>query len=237
MKEIFLLISDGGVCTFLPDETFALVYAPIDLIGSASDIAEQIEDGLGLDFRGKKLVLVANCKKTIVRIADAQMLSGRGLFRRKMSDSDAWEVIKSVFPIGPSINEETHLFDISHFGKSRYVCCGLPVDLCEKLAEVGKELTRNIHKVRRLETIENMMFAKHCFEDKIIVYPQDDSFRVLTVRDGLPENAFVISNHPDRREAEFERILACLGEKREINASFFTLLGADDDLGWVSKYE
>ena len=236
MKEVFLVLSDSKVGLLSPDEALDGMQVPIDGEGSAADVAGQIEDRLGFNFKGKKLVLAANCKKTLIRVADANEFGHkRGFFKKKIADGVAWEVIKSVFPFGPSINEDTHLFDISVYSDKKFVCFGLPVDICEKLAEIGKELTGSLHKVSRLETIENLMFANHCGEDKIIIFPQDDGFRLLAIKDSLPENAFYISNHADRREAELERVLVCLGEKRTVCTSSFML--PSDDLGWISKYK
>ena len=237
MKEVFLLVSENTACLFSPDGSNDGAYVRFDNEDITADVAKQIKDGLGISFKGKKLVLVANCKKTIVRVADVHEFDHkRGFFRSKISDSDAWEVIKSVFPFGPSINEETHLFDVCIYGEKKYVCFGLPADVCEKFAEIGVELTGSIHRVSRLETIENMIFAKHCNESKVLIFPQDDGFKVLIVRDGLPENVFFISNHPERRDAEFERISASLGEERAICMSSFMPPGANNDLGWILKY-
>ena len=238
MKEVFLLVSDNGAGLFLQDKIEDGMYVPLDGGDCAADAAELIKDQLEFNFKGKKLVLVANYKKTLIRVADKHEFSHKsGFFRKKITNSDAWEVIKSVFPIGPSINEDTHLFDISLFGNRKFVCFGIPVDLCEKLAQIGEELTGSIHRVSRLESIENLMFMKHNSESKIVVFPQDDGFRVLTVQDGLPENAFYISNHPDRRMAEFERILTSLGKRKKICALSFITNEANDDLEWISKYK
>ena len=237
MKDVFLAVSYSGAWTFLPDKFEALAFVPLDDVFAAADIAKRIKEKIGLEFRGKKLVIAASYKKTIIRVADAREFNHkRGFLRKKIAGGDAWEVIKSVFPFGHAINEETHLFDVSLFGNKKYVCYGLPVDLCENLAEIGKELTGSLHKVSRLETIENLMFAKIVSGSKIVIFQQDDGFRVLAIKDGLPENAFFISNHPDRREAEFERILDNIGDNRTICAPGFLTLGASGDIGWVSKY-
>ena len=237
MKEVFLLISESGACLFSPGESLDRTYVKFDIEDLAVDAAKLINDGLGISFKGIKLVLVANCKKTIIRVADVHEFNHkRVFFHSKISDGDAWEVIKSVFPIGPSINEETHLFDVCLFGDKKYVCFGLPVGVCERFAEIGVELAGSIHRVSRLETIENLMFAEHSNDCKIVIFPQDDGFRVLAVRSGLPEDVFFISNHPDRREAELERILDCLGDQRGIFEIGFKSFGASSDLGWVSKY-
>ena len=238
MKEVFLLVSDGEACIFLPDKNEIEKLIPLDGVVEAADVANRIKDGLGLDFRRLKLILVANYKKTIIRVVDAFKFNlKRSFFRKKIANSDAWEVIKSVFPLGPSINEETHIFDISFFGDSKLVCFGFPMGLSLKLTEIGKELTGSIHGVHRLETIENLLFAKYSNDSRIIVLPQDDGFRVLTIKDGLPENAFFIGNHPTRREAEFERIIERLGKKMPICMSIFIPFGESDDLDWLSRYE
>ena len=218
MKEVYLLVSSDRIGLFLPDKL-------------------EVTDIAGLDFKGKKIVLVANFKKTIIRVADVHDFNHkRGFLRKKIADDDAWEVIRAVYPIGPSINEQTYLFDISVFGGKKYVCFGMPVDLCEKLAQTGKELSGSLHKVSRLETIENFVFARHCRGDKVIVFPQDDCNRVLAIKDGLPEKAFFISNHPTRREVEFERLLESLCKKMPICTLSFNPFGAEVDLEWVSKY-
>ena len=237
MKEVFLAVSGCGACLFSDGKALDKTFVPLDPEGTAEDIAKQIKEGLKFDFRRKKLVLAANSKKTIIRVVDANDFSHkRGYFGKKITDGDAWEVVKSVFPFGPSINEDTHLFDISLYGDNKYVCFGLPIDLCEKYAQIGKELTGSLHRVIRLETIENLIFAWHMNNSGIVVFPQDDGLRVLTVEEGLPKNAFFISNHPDRREAELERILACHGDKKAVYMLSFSTSEASDDLGWVSKY-
>ena len=217
MKEVFLLVSSNRIGLLLPDKL-------------------EVADIAGLDFKGKKIVLVANFKKTIIRVADVHDFNHkRGFLRKKIADDDAWEVIRAVYPIGPSINEQTYLFDISVFGDKKYVCFGLPADLCEKLAQTGKELSGSLHRVSRLETVENFVFAKFGFGDKIIVFPQDDGNRVLAIKNGLPEKVFFISSHPTRRELEFERLLESLGKKMPIYTLSFNPFGAEDDLEWVSS--
>ena len=236
MKEVFLLISESGACLFSPPLNRS--HVRFDIGDAARDIAKQIEEGLGIVFKGKKLVLAANSKKTLIRVADVQEFGyKRGFMRGKISGSDAWDVIKSVFPIGTSINEDTFLFDISLFGDKKYVCFGLPVFLCEKFAEIGKELAGSIHRVSRLETVENLVFAQHSRGSEIVIFPQDGGLRVLAVKDGLPENAFFISNHPDRRGAEFELILDDIGGRRAISMSCFMPLGTYNDLEWIEKYK
>ena len=237
MKEVFLVVSDSGASTFLPDKFETSAHVLLDGAFVAADVAKRIKEKIGLDFGRARLVIAASYKKTIIRVAQMREFNHkRSFLRKKIAESDAWEVVKSVFPFGHAINEDTHLFDVSLFGNKKYVCYGLPVDICENLAELGKELTGSLHKVSRLETIENLMFAGMCNGSRIVIFPQDDGFRVLAIKDGLPENAFFISNHPKWREAEFERILDNIGGNMAICAPSFMTMGAGDDLEWVSKY-
>ena len=251
MKEIFLAVSSLGACLLAPDGFDDVAHVSFDAKCAPADIANIIKEGLDYNFKGKKLVLAANYKQTIIRITNRELSRKRWLFSKKISDGDAWDIIKSVFPIGPNINEDTHLFDISLFEGKKYVCLGLPITLCEFLAEIGKELTGSFHKISRIETIEHLLFVKHCRgsglapqaghaadkeHNKVLVFPQDGGLRVLVVQDGLPENAFFISNHPNRREAEFECILDGIGERGEICISSFIPFGAEFCLEWVSKY-
>ena len=238
MKEVVLVVSGNGAGLASDDMTMGEVFVRFDLESTATEVAQLAKDGLKINFRGKRLVLAASFKRTLIRVVDASRFGHkRRFFQRGLKNSDAWEVINSVFPIGSTINEDTHLFDISFFGDTKYVCYGFPACLSEKLAEIGKELTGSVSRVSRLETVENLMFARQIRESKILIFPQDDGFRLLAIKNGLPENVFFISNHPERREAEFELILDSIGQRMAICTSSFMPPRADNGLEWIEKYK
>ena len=234
MKEIFLAISDFGACMFCPKNNFNGEFVRFCASEDAKTVAAEIKKCF--DFNKKKLVIAANTKKTLIRIKDRDV---NHKFRKKISNSDAWDVINAAFPIGPSINADSYLFDISVFGNKKYACFGLPIEKSEFLAEIGAELTGSLHKVIRIETIENLIFNKFCCENAgslIVVFPQDAGYRVLVMQDGLPENAFYISDHPIRREDEFLYILEKSKDRKICELNF---MPAKDNtcLEWVTKYK
>ena len=240
MKEVVVSLSESRACLYSPGSLSEIACAGFGPEDSASLAAKQVGEGLGFGFKGKRLVLAADSRKTIIRIASAKENTlKRGLFGKRLGNENAWEVIKEVFPFGPAINEDSHVFDISLFGERTLACFGLPADVCARLADMGSKLSGSLHRVKRLEAIEHLLFRKICkdgfpHKDCIAVFHQDGGLRVLVTKDRLPEGAFFVSNHPTRREEEFLRILDSLEGRREI----VKLGGVEkqEELNWINKF-
>ena len=240
MKEVVISLSDSEAVLHSPAGMEKVASVGFCETESAAGIAAKLWEGFGSSIRRKKLVVAANSRKTIIRIANANDFGiRRGLFGMKLGSEEAWDIIKAVFPIGSAINEDTHIFDISLFGGNVLACFGLLADVCSRMSGIGAELA-GVHRLCRLETIEHLLFRKICRDceraksNRVALFHQDSGLRVLAVKDGLPEGAFYISNHPTRREEELERILDSLGGKREI-----TIMGdaKEHDDNWLVKFE
>ncbi|MCL2356299.1 MAG: hypothetical protein FWC70_03930 [Defluviitaleaceae bacterium] len=148
-------------------------------------------------------IVVANTRKTYVRIADTA-------------------IFREHFPMGKRMNEKTHVFDASFFeNKCGKKCCfmaALSVEAAEELVQLAPAAAdanafESVHRfvfkkparVTRIETAEHLAFRKFCplYESAFVFLPQDDGLRVLHIHDNLPAAAHFISNNPAYRAGEF----------------------------------
>jgi len=167
-------------------------------------------------FRGLPIVvLFTNVRYVTIRVADikqkppAGKFSGflQGLFGH--ASPTPWELVKSHFPIGDKMNEQTHIFDGTVFenkDEKRYLMAAIPIEIAEKLAASANNV---FGRISRLDVVETALFRYFSSynEDLWVVFPQCDGFCVLHMTDGLPRAAWNISNHLYFRRDELERNL------------------------------
>ena len=121
------------------------------------------------------------------------------------------------FPMGPLLNGDTHIFDGSVFtnnsGQRCFTMVALPKDIVDSITHASLEKWGSVHRLERLDTIEHMLFrhytnqANNASDENVwIVFPQDAGYRVLYIANGLPQSAHYISNNPDMREVELDRV-------------------------------
>jgi len=178
---------------------------------------------LPLDKNMKKIkpaVLVANISRTGARVVNIPIREKPKTSREWILDKfkrktpKQWDMVKSVFPIGAKMNEKTHIFDGSMFsnkaGLRRFFIAAMPVDVSDEIAEIGMTLTGNMHRIKRLETAEHLIFrhyAMQFMEPFWVVFPQDEGFRILFLNEGLPCASWHMGNNPEYREEEISRFL------------------------------
>ena len=174
--------------------------------------------------KGSRVTLIANTHRTIVRVAD---LSGRD---KRLTAATQWRLVQENFPLGPQLNEDTHIFDGGMFTnavkRSIFLMVALPKAIAEPIAEMGIEKWGSAHKLRRLDTVEHVLFRHYANAAKKtagkgrvdtrtdteppqslwVVFPQDLGYRILFMKDGLPHSAHYISNHPEMRDTELDRV-------------------------------
>jgi len=171
-------------------------------------------------YKGKSVRLIANVRQTAIRVVDIPYKPAQGKWGlmlqriKKMEPLSQWDLVKSVFPIGDKMNENTHIFDgavfINKYGEMRYFITALPMNIADDIAETGIALFGSPHRLKCLVTIENILFhhyAKQGMDAIWIVFPQNNGFRILLLANGLPRVAWYVSNEPQFREDE---ILRCL---------------------------
>ncbi|MCL1843200.1 MAG: hypothetical protein FWF79_05260 [Defluviitaleaceae bacterium] len=211
-----LEVSFHGVTLFAPGKETSYFSLPEDVFeGAVFDLPK---------IKVSSLVLVANTRKAVVRLADVspENISKSGVLR-----GDRWGFVQKTFPIGEKMNENTHIFDGNIFknsnagGLSRFFMTALPVGICDVMARIGIMLSGSIHKVKRLDTIEHILFRKYVFaadkNDSLFIFlPQSGGLRVLNIYENLPNTAFFISNNPAVRDNEFLRFYNSLGEKEGV---------------------
>jgi len=168
---------------------------------------------------GSLVALVANTHRVVVRVAE---LAGHG---RRLTPADKWRLVQDNFPIGPQLNDDTHIFDGAIFENSAerrcFMMVALPRMVAESIGEMAVEKWGKVHKFARLDTIEHMLFrhfANTCGGKAVhplkaetpvqlwVVFPQSMGFRILHMNEGLPYGAHYISSHPELREAELGRV-------------------------------
>jgi hypothetical protein len=155
-----------------------------------------------------KNILVANHPHTIIR---TEKLSDPKV---KLSPGDKWELVKKAFPLGRSLNEETHIFDGCVYpgegGDAVFLMAALPVKASDEITRLGLEAVRR-KSVSRLDTIENLLFRRFCGEGSYtgvrwVMFPQGEGYRVLTMTRGLPSAAFYLPVIPEIREGALLRL-------------------------------
>ncbi|MCL2577821.1 MAG: hypothetical protein FWE27_07210 [Defluviitaleaceae bacterium] len=219
VKEIFAEVSDNTVTVGdmripLPPETFS----------------GEFDFSALPKIKTNSLVLVANIRKTVIRIAELSEGS-------VLSTEKQWSFVEDNFPLGEKMNEDTHIFDGCVFknnnGQSRFFMAALPVFISDAIAKIGVALTGSIRRVARLDTAEYILFRKYAAEisePALIFLPQESGIRILHIAENLPIAAHYISNNPLHREDEFSRFYSSL--KSPPVKTVFT--GDEDEFKWIS---
>jgi len=200
-----------------------------------------------------KVALIANTHRTIIRTAELAKND------RWLTPKVKWRLVQENFPFGIMLNENTHIFDGSLFANKTGKCCFLmtafPKSISEAAADMGVDKWCSIHKLQRLDTIENLLFKHYArLADKArdekgkaieplsqwIVIPQDEGFRVLFLDEGLPNSAFRISNHPELREGELNRVWDLAAPNSVIiftcNPTGDTDNSTNNDISWIEAF-
>lgn len=232
-KIIYAEISSDGVTVCdthipLPPEVFC---GDFDF-GDASTVA-----ALSLPkIKTNSLVLVANTRKTAVRVAD---ITAEGTLT--LSQDTQWRFVQKNFPIGDKMNEFTHTFDGSVFtneaakrvAQSSFFMVALPIAVSDIITKIGVALTGSIHNVARLDTAEHILFRKYSalHESAFILLPQEGGLRVLRIEENLPVVAHYISNDPEHREGEFMRFFGII--KSPPKVAIF--VNCENDFAWLRE--
>jgi len=159
--------------------------------------------------KGPQVVMVVSTHRTVVRVAKLTKAD------KRLTPAIQWQLVQENFPIGPLFNGDTHIFDGSVFTndvkQQSFIMVAIPKKFSESIATAAIENWGSAHRLERLDTIEHVLFRHYTKqfskESMWIVFPQDNGFRILHLKNGLPENAYNISNHPDMREIELKRIM------------------------------
>jgi len=162
--------------------------------------------------KGSHVVLVANSNKVVIRVTE---LSKRD---RRLSPAVKWRLVQENFPIGTLLNADTHIFDGSVFknsaGQVCFMMAALPKAIAEPIGEMAEKWIKP-HKLMRLDTIEHMMFRQFAHKAALsreptgpqwLIFRQSQGFRILQLSNGLPQGAYYISDNPEFRAAELERV-------------------------------
>ena len=173
--------------------------------------AEVGEDGVFIPETGKRKmmtmrtcwVLLANTPQTVIRIVVPPSIS-----------QDLPGLLRTAFPWGGKMNDETHIFSHCVFavgGQVRVLLAALPKHMADQLAQLGIAAAGSARRVRRLDVIENHLFrhyAPQAAAERVlwICLPQGDGLRILVMYKGLPQDAHFISAHPNMRDAALDRL-------------------------------
>jgi len=197
--------------------------------------------------KNKSAILVANVRQAAIRVVDIYEKPTEGVFHalvqriKKIKPPGRWELVKSAFPIGEKMNENTHVFDGTVFtnetGAMVFLMAALPVSITEELTTTGVSLFGTVYNISSLDTVENILF-KYYAEQKIsepfwVVFPQGESFRILFLAEGLPRAAWHVSNHPEYREGEVLRFLQGCKEEKKTTLRRAVVLNTDLNLEWL----
>lgn len=202
-------------------------------------------------------VLVANTRQVAIRVADisnrhemsdSAISLPQKLWQMRMNipglnglgDAEKWALVKSVFPICDIMNEKTHIFDGTVFtnkeGASRFLITALPIKEAEKIGDIGVNLLGNVHRIKRLDTVEHFIFchyAQKTTEALMVVFPQENGVRVLFLADGMPRSARNVSNDPEFRTAE---LLNYWQSNETITPKKAIVLNDGLDLEWLYEF-
>ena len=205
--------------------------------------------------KGSRVALIANTHRVVVRVAD---LSGHS---KRLTPRIQWQLVQESFPMGPAMNENTHIFDGGVFTNSDnrrcFMMVALPKAIAEPIVELGIEKWGSVHKLERLDTVEHVLFRYYTNAAKKpagkssteidtdnetpmsqwVVLPQDMGHKVLYMEDGLPHSAHYISSHPELREAELDRVWhAAVPSHVTILARTSDDEATDSDSSWLREF-
>jgi|GEM_PF-5065274 len=187
-----------------------------------------------------RVVLIANTLNATVRTVAIST-------PKKQPD---WNTVESAFPIGDKMNEQTHIFDGSLFtspnetSMSRFFMTALPVHVADSMANTAVSLFGNIHKLKRIDTMEHILFQYYGLQNKsinapfVVIFPQGDGLRILHVANYLPLSAKTISNHSEFREKELFVVWDSLKENAETSPKHVVILKIFDGnaLKWLFNF-
>lgn len=172
-------------------------------------------------LKSRAVVLLANTSKATIRVVDMPKSekikptsSIKNIIKQITNTPDRWELVKSAFPIGEKMNENTHIFDgtmvTNENGDLRFYMTALPVNITEEISQVGIEMFGKLHKLISLDTVEHILFRyfSSVGNDALwVIFPQEDGFRILYLTDGMPRAAWHVNNAVEFREGEILRYL------------------------------
>ncbi|MCL2217051.1 MAG: hypothetical protein FWB91_08550 [Defluviitaleaceae bacterium] len=206
--RIYADVTTKGVTVYEPRRGGVWETTVVPLPPGIFDVAD-IKAELNLPrFKASSVVAVANLRKTIIRVANISPVK-----KAKVLTQDAkWELVRSAFPIGDKMNENTHIFDGGEFvnekSEARFFMAALPKEISEIIARVGEALVGSVHRLARIDTVEYILLKRYAGEAGVLILlPQDEGLRLLAVAEGLPLSFHYISNHPGHREGELLRYL------------------------------
>lgn len=177
------------------------------------------------------MTLVANSLKTAIRVVLHDDIT-----------KDRWQMVKSAFPLGKNMNENTHVFDGTLYtnknGQTRFLIAALPISVADELTKEAVEKTGSIHKIKRLDTIENIYFQEYApacrpSDSVLVIFPQESGLRILQITNSLPFSSHVISNHPEHKMAEFLRVLKSVTAQEAVKHRAVLLTTAE--FSWISE--
>ena len=202
MRKIFADVTTKSVTVYSPGKggVWETVFVPLP-VGLFDDANSDVVLDLP-KFKASTVVLVANLRKTVIRVADVPF-----------GKHDRWDLASSAFPIGDKMNESNYVFDGSVFagksGESRFFMAALPAEISETFARIGDALVGSSYRIERIDTAEHILMRRYAPESRgtamLILLPQGEGLRLLAIANGLPQAIHYISDHPDYREAEFLR--------------------------------
>lgn len=199
-------------------------------------------------------VLIANVRQVSIRVVDVlqkPVTDKWGKWQQRIGKKDpitCWDLVKSAFPFGEKMNEETHVFDGCIYenkaGAMRFFMTAIPVCIAEEMAGAGVQLFGGACRLRYMDTAENILFRYYARQEADvfwIIFPQGEGLRVLLLTDGLPKAAWYVSCHQQFREDEMLRCLHAFDgrrsfpeyEKSTTAQKQGVVLNTDLDLDWL----
>jgi len=173
-------------------------------------------------YKSSNLVLVANMRKTVIRVATVPPRKGN----KPIKPAAQWELVRSAFPLGEKMNEKTYVFDGCEFtngkGDTCFFMVALPMDISGIIAQIGEAIAGSSYRLSRIDTVEHVLLKKYISQstketltfakdgEVLILLPQDGGLRILHITAGLPQTTCYISNHPSYRTNELTRYMQAL---------------------------
>ncbi|MCL2498730.1 MAG: hypothetical protein FWE90_00160 [Defluviitaleaceae bacterium] len=166
--------------------------------------------GIGFSFFPPSFVLVANTPRTVIRTGI--LTAGK----KRLSPEAKWDLVKNAFPLGRTLNEDSHIFDgciyPSTEGEAVFLMTALPLETADKITRIGaKRLGEK--RISRLDTIENIIFRRFCAEGteprntRWVLFPQGVGYRALVIaRGGAPSDAHYLPIDSGIKEGALLRV-------------------------------
>ena len=155
---------------------------------------------------------------------------------KKTSQRIIHEKIAKCFPSTDHFNDKTHTFGYDIIGGTLFMAA-FPKGLSDSLMQMCREWGFGTRAIKRIGTVEHMLTRLYCEKynaSLIIIIPQGQGIRLIFISENRPTGVYFISNDPEYRLAELDRVflIRCPVPERELAV----ITKGFGGVGWMKDY-